>query len=386
MSSNASKKLLDEKQDFEITEDMEAKMEERLAKVTQPDEADLEGVPRLEKKEEEEGIKDDDKDVTEDDSKDDTEDVTEDDDTKDVTEDDSEDDDKDDSKDDSKEVKDDKEVEHVLPENYFQAMRHVGWEPERIKEKFEEDPEQALKDFKFYHDSQNYITQQTSDLGRTQKAATERATEAATQKEEKSEFKGVDLKAVEDEFGEDNPAAVAIIKAMNESNKLMYDEVQSLKQQQTVQQGPSDEQKVIWNTIVTRFDSDDMKGFSEFYGKIEEGKNWEQSLTGVQLQNRMNVIHQADAYHAGMALQGKDVPFDEALRRAHLVVSAPIQEKILREELHGKIKKRSKGITVKSSGRVAVKDISKKEDTSEKGFIQKTKQRIKKITGHMPES
>ncbi|KKN71207.1 hypothetical protein LCGC14_0422500 [marine sediment metagenome] len=383
MTTDAGKKQLDADQDFDITDEMEAKMQARLDGVIKPDDADLEGVPRLEKKND---SKDDSKDDEKNDSKDDEKNDSKDDEKND-SKDDEKNDSKDDEKNDSKDDEDDEKVEYVLPENYFQAMRHVGWEPERIKEKFEEDPEQALKDFKFYHDSQNYITQQTSDLGRTQKAATERATEEAVKKEEKPEFKGVDLKAVEDEFGEDNPAAVAIIKAMNENNKVLYDEVQSLKEVRQQQQGPSDEQKVIWNTIVTHFDSDSMKGFGEFYGKTESGKNWDQSLTGAQLQARMNVIHEADAYHAGMKLQGKDVEFSGALNRAHLVISAPIQETILREQLHGKIRKRSKGITVKSSGRKAVDDTSsKKKDTSEKGFIEKTKQRIKKITGRTPES
>lgn len=356
MTTNADKKQLSEKQDFEITEEMESKMQARLDKLPQPDEADLEGVPRLEKKkDEEEEVKDEEKEVKDDEIKDE-----------------------------QKEIKDDEKKEYVLPENYFQAMRHVGWEPERIKEKFKEDPEQALKDFKFYHDSQNYITQQTSDLGRTQKAATERATEAATKKEEKPEYKGVDLKAVEDQFGEDNPAAVAIIKAMNESNKVLYDEVQSLKQQRVEQQGPTDEQKIIWNTIVTRFDSDDMKPFGKFYGTVEKDKNWDQSLTGAQLQARMNVVKEADAYQAGMALQGKEVSYDEALKKAHLVISAPIQETIIRNELHGKIKKRSKGITVKSSGRKAADDTSKKNP--EKNLLNKVKQKMKAITGKMPES
>ena len=88
-----------------------------------------------------------------------------------------------------------------------------------------------------------------------------------------------------------------------------------------------------------------------------------------------------------MELQGKKIEFSEALRRAHLVVSAPVQEKILREELHGKVKKRSKGITVKSSGRTT-KDATKKdnEKDSEKGLIARTKQRMKKLTGKMPDS
>ena len=373
MTTNASKNLLDEKQDFEITEEMAAKVQAKFNAMSQPDEADLGGVPRLEKKEEKEEVKDEEKEVKEDEVEEEEE-----------TKDDEEEVKDDEKKDEEKEVKDDKEKEHVLPENYFQAMRHVGWESEKIKKTFEKDPEQALKDFKFYHDSQNYITQQTSDLGRTQKAATERATEEAVKKEEKSEFKGVDLKAVEDEFGEDNPAAVAIIKALNDGQKVMYDEIQSLKQQQVQQQGPSDEERTIWNTIVTHFDSDSMKGFGEFYGKIEDGKNWDQSLTGAQFQTRMKVIHEADAYCAGMKLQGKDVEFSEALRRAHLVVSAPIQETILREELHSKIKKRSKGITVKTSGRKAADDTSK-EDKSEKGLIARTKQRMKKLTGKMPD-
>ena len=376
MPSNADKKQLNDEQDFEVTEEMESKIQAQMDAMSQPDEADLEDVPRLEKKEKEEEVKDEEKEeVKEDETKEAEEEIK--DENEEVKED-------DEIKDETKEVKDDGKVEHVLPENYYQAMQHVGWTPEKIKETFERDPEQALKDFKFYHDSQNYITQQTSNLGRTQKAATERATDEATKKEEKSEYKGVDLKAVEDEFGEDNPAAVAIIKAMNDNNKLLFDEVQSLKQQRPgLKVGPTDAEKVIWNTIVTHFDSDDMKGFNGFYGKIEKDKNWDQSLTGAQMQARMNVIREADAYHAGMKLQGQDVEYSEALRRAHLVISAPVQETILREKLHGKIRKRSKGITVKTTGRKTTKESSK-GDKTEEGFVNRTKQRMKKAFGKMP--
>ena len=373
MPSNADKKQLNDEQDFEITSEMESKVQAQMDAMSQPDEADLEDVPRLEKKDEEEVVKDEEKEEIKDDEIEEEEEEI-----------------KDEVKDEEKEVKDgevkdDKKVEHVLPENYFQAMQHVGWDAERIKETFEKDPEQALKDFKFYHDSQNYITQQTSDLGRTQKAATDRAADEAITKEEKPEYKGIDLKAFEDQYGEDNPAAVAMMKTMNESNKLLYEEIQTLKQQRTQQTGPTNEEKVIWNTIVTHFDSDDMKGFNEFYGKIETGKNWDESLTGAQLQTRMKVINEADAYHAGMKLQGKDVEYSEALRRAHLVISAPIQETILRNELQSKIKKRAKGVTVKTTGRKAADNTSKKKDP-EKGLIDRTKQRLKKLTGKTPDS
>jgi len=362
MPSNAEKKQLSEKQDFEITQEMEDKVQARMDAMGNPDEADVEGVPRLEKKDKEEEVRDENEEVKEEQEE------------KEV-------------KDENKEVKDDSKKEHVLPENYFQAMRHVGWEPERIKRVFEADPEQALEDFKFYHDSQNYVTQQTSSLGRAQQKQTQRVTDEATTKVKKdeAEYKGIDLKAIEDELGEDSPAAVAIIKAVNESNKLLHKEVQDLKQQRVEQAGPSDEEKVIWNTITTHFDSDAMKVFNEFYGSVDAGKNWEQSLTGAQLQARMNMIYEADAYHAGMKLQGKDVEYSEALNRAHLVISAPIQEKILRNELHGKIKKRSKGITVKSSGKATAKDTSKKKDP-EATLLSKTKDRLKKLTGREPAS
>jgi len=376
--SDADKKQLNDKQDFEITSEMENRMQARLDAVEQPDEADLEGVPRLEKKkDEEEEVRDEEKEIKDDEVEDDE------------VEDDITDDEDNEVKDDEVkdgEVKDDKEKEYVLPENYYQAMRHVGWSPEQIKEVFERDPEQALKDFKFYHDSQNYVTQRTSDLGRAHLVQTQRTVKEVTEKKEKSEYKGVDLKAFEEQFGEENPAAVAILKSMNDANKLLFDEVQSLKQEKVQQQGPTDEQQAIWNEIDAYFNSADLKGFDKFYGVVEKDKEWNQCLTGTQWQNRMSAIEQADAYYAGMELQGKKVSYTDALQRAHLLATASIQESIIRDELHTKIKKRSKGITVKSSGRKATDDTSKKKDTSEKGLIARTKKRIKAVTGKMPET
>ncbi|GAH85177.1 unnamed protein product [marine sediment metagenome] len=134
MSSNADKKQLSEKQDFEVTEKMETDMEARLAAVRADDVDELEDGPPSKKKEEEKEVKDEEKEVEEE--------AKEEEEEKEVVKDEKEEV-KEEEKEETEEekVKDDKKVEYVLPENYFQSMRHVGWTPEQIKETFERDPE-----------------------------------------------------------------------------------------------------------------------------------------------------------------------------------------------------------------------------------------------------
>lgn len=354
--------LLNDKQNFEVDADLASKIQGHLDKVPDPTKEDFDDIPQ--RKEKDDDVKDDD--VKDDDNLDKGDDL-----------------DKDDELDDE-DVDKDKD-KPVLPENYFRAAVHSDWTPEEIQEFFDANPEKALKTFKKIYDSTNAVTQQFVEFGRLSQKQTQDAlaAEQAKKDAEKNEFKGMDMDVVEKQFGEDSPAAVALLKASNEQNKALHEQVVELRKsrKQFTDTGLSDEDAKIWHDVESFFNDKDLEVYSEFYGKPEKDKPWNQVLTGEQMQHRHTVIVMADQIKAGAALQGKEMDRGEALRRAHLAASDSIRDVIVRNDLKGKLKKRSKGITVKSTGRRSKADDETSEKRSEKRAEKRAGSRLGKLFG-----
>lgn len=276
-----------------------------------------------------------------------------------------------------KESEKEPEEKPALPENYFRAAIHQGMEPDNIQKIFEADPEGALALFENIYKSTNFISEQTSALGRTKRAETQKALEAENQPE-KIEYKGVDIDKFKNEYGEDSPAVVAMVEALNDQNKQLFEMVQKQQpESRPQQQQPTDEDKKIWDTINTFFSDEKMEVFGDFYGKAEKGQQWNSALTGEQSQNRLKVVDEADLIIGGAALQGRNMNYDEALSRAHLVLSSKLQEQVARTKIQSEIKRRSKGITVKNTGKSSDKPITPEQQ--EKALENKVGGKLKKI-------
>ncbi len=265
----------------------------------------------------------------------------------------------------------------ALPENYFRAAVHQGMEPENIQKIFDADPDGALKLFESIYNSTNFISEQTSALGRTKRVEMQKALEAESKPEE-IEYKSIDIDAIKKAYSEDDPGLVTLFEGLNAQNKQMFDMLKEQRQTPTPQsQQPSDEDKKVWGTINTFFSDKGMEVFSEAYGAVGEGKDWNTSLTGAQAQTRMEIIDEADLIMGGAKLQGRDMNYAEALSRAHLVASSKMQSQIAREQIHKEIKKRNKGITVKSTGKSSNKSLTPEQE--EKALEKKTEGRLAKI-------
>ncbi|NIV16171.1 MAG: hypothetical protein GWN62_34405, partial [Aliifodinibius sp.] len=126
----------------------------------------------------------------------------------------------------------------------------------------------------------------------------------------------------------------------------------------------------------TFFTGKDLDSYKDFYGLPDEKNpyDWSKTTPG-QAANRKAVIDEADAIITGYEFQGKQISVAEALEKAHLRVSAPIAERVIREKILSEVKKRSKGVTLKPSGRKnkAPSTIEKKSEekaiqTAEKGL------------------
>lgn len=339
-------KMLNSQQDFDVSENLASKVQGHLDDVPEPDAEDFADVSQREPEEEPE----------------EEEELEEEEESE------------------EKEEKD----KPALPESYFRAAVHSDWTPEEIQEFYEANPEKALKTFKKIFDSTNAVTQQFAEFGRMHQKQTQEALEAERKKKdaEKDEFKGIDIDAFEKQHGEDNPAAVALLKAMNEQNKTLHSEIVELRKSRAQVAGTelSDEDVKIWNDITNFFDSKDLEAYNEFYGKPEKNQPWNQVLTGEQMRRRMEVITMADQVRAGARLKGEEMDRNKALQFAHLALSDAVREAVIRNDLKGKLKKRSKGITVKSTGRKSKDDMTSAKRSEERA-TKKVKKRLAKLFG-----
>lgn len=353
-------KQLNKEQDFEVDTDLEAKIQGHLDDVPDPTKEDFDDIPQRSSK------KEDDVDDKPEEKEDDE------------LEEDVDDDEKDEDVDEDNKDKD----KPVLPESYYRAAVHSDWKPEEIQEFFDADPKKALKIFKKIYDSTNAVTQQFAEFGRLSQKQTQDALEAEQAKKdaEKNEFKGMDMDAVEKQFGEDNPAVVKLLKAANERERLLHEQNIELKKskKQSAGAGLSDEETKNLRTVEGFFGDKDLGAYNEFYGVAKEDQRWDQVLTGEQMQHRYDVCVMADEIRAGAKLRGTEMGHSEALRRAHLVASDAIRDTVTRNDLKGKLTKRSKGITVKSTGR-----RSKDDDTSGKKSEKRAEKRAKSRLGKL---
>lgn len=358
-------KFLSDKQDFEITDAMEQKMQARLDAIPDPDDADFEDIPEVKSKK---------KEVAEETDEEIVEEVDEE-----VIEEKDEDVDKD--------VDKDEDEIPALPENLYRAAIHSDWTPEEIQEFYQANPEKALKTFKKIYTSTNDVSRTYAELGKVQMKQTQDAltTEQEKANAEKNEYKGVDIAALEKQFGESDPAVLAILKAQDERSRLLHDEIVELKKagaSQSRETGLSNDQRQIVRDVNAFFgDKDFLEAYGDFYGKVESGQNWGEVLTGEQHERRRKVCVEADQIKAGAALRDIDMDRSEALRRAHAYVSDEVKEQAIRNGLRKKTVKRNKGITVKSTGRKPVETGETSEKKSEKKLEGKVKGYLKKAFG-----
>ena len=96
------------------------------------------------------------------------------------------------------------------------------------------------------------------------------------------------------------------------------------------------------------FGADNMKLYDKFYGKLELGQIPE-DLSNGQQQNRLAVLQEAEFIMAGHGVRGQKIEVEQALERAHLIVTEPIRTQVVRDSLKATATKRKKSMTLRPS-------------------------------------
>jgi len=245
----------------------------------------------------------------------------------------------------------------AIPDNYYRAAIHQGWEPEQISKLYEADPEGTLKILEKTYNDVNSLSQQFAQLGRKAKEMQEAPT-----KQEPEAPKSFDLDAWKKSYEEDPAAAMAsMFEAMQ---KQTQGPDQALSQQP--QQTSRDEMQERLSTLEQLngfFSADDLKAFNEFYGTSKK-LDWG-DLTPGEYANRQAVVNRADEILAGAELLQTGMTVREAVEKAHLEITAPMLEKIVRKDIIKQVTKKAKSATLRPTKRkdVTPKTGGKKSET-----------------------
>ena len=287
------------------------------------------------------------------------------------------DDDEGDTDDDAHKANDQKDKPQ-LSDAYYRAAINSGMEEKDIVEFYATNPDLAEKTFAKLYDNMNSLTNEYAALGKHKKEQAAGGDKVQnTDSDDKSSFEKIDLAKLKEEFPEDS--LVDVIGKMQDQMEGMSNELKSRPVQTTDTSALEDERvKRIGGQIESFFNSEDTQRFAVMYGTVgKTDTDWSNLLPSEQV-NRVAVCERAEEIVTGAEVLGRELEFSEALERAHLEISRPMQAKVIRDDIMAKVVKRSKGITLKPSSKSSVENTDDKP-TGEKDAIANADARLKKV-------
>ncbi|MBW8002547.1 MAG: hypothetical protein FVQ80_11075 [Planctomycetes bacterium] len=282
-------------------------------------------------------------------------------------------------KDDDAHKANDQKDKPQLSDAYYRAAINSGMEEKEIVEFYATNPDLAEKTFAKLYDNMNSLTNEYAALGKHKKEQAAGGDKVQnTDSDDKSSFEKIDLAKLKEEFPEDS--LVDVIGKMQDQMEGMSNELKSRPVNTNTDNSALENEKVkrIAGQIESFFNSEDTQRFAVMYGTVNKpDTDWLGLLPSEQV-NRVAVCERAEEIVTGAEVLGRELEFSEALERAHLEISKPMQDQIIRDDIMAKVVKRSKGITLKPSSKSSVENTDEKP-TGEKDVIANADARLRKV-------
>jgi len=285
----------------------------------------------------------------------------------------------------------------VIPEQLYRAAIHNEWKPEDVTKFWKNNPELAKKTLEKMHTDMVNTNNVYVEHGRAAKQIQEQRNliegqrTVPTTPAKQKDF--VDIEAAREEFGD---GAAAIIKQLNDAlvkvttTQRPNQEVSSGSAQQETDLARREKSMAALQQMSYWFADDSMKGYEEFYGSGRDSNGLPllttDHLTMEQRKNRNAVIAMADDIEAGIQIRGGSTSIPDALNRAHVVLTKDIQTSVIRNGILNSAKKRSKGITLRPSGKKIVTEVKLKpgEHKTEKQIYGNAAKRLQRLIRGKP--
>ena len=252
-----------------------------------------------------------------------------------------------------------------IPDSYMRAAIHHGLDKETVDDLVKKDPKLAMKMLESCYLSVNNASREWSELGRAKIEAgrvktTQTATEAVVQEDPKTTALIAKLRK---EYADD-PLIEVVIKDLETKPKPVQ---QPVSQQQQNYETATARANVAGNLAIDQrvnsfFSADTLKPYEKFYGKLDLGQIPEDLSNGQQL-NRLSVLQEAEFIIAGHNSRGQKIEIEQALEKAHFIVTEPIRQQIIRNNLKATATKRKKSMTLKPSNSKRSSDSMRTESS-----------------------
>jgi len=247
------------------------------------------------------------------------------------------------------------EKKDEIPDAYIRAAIHQKWSQKDVDELVESNPELAKRTFENCYNSVVQASRDFSEIGRAkieldrQQAGVQTTQQTATEVVEDSDTTALIAK-LQKEYPDD-PLIDVVVAGLKTKPKPV--QTQPVSQQQQGYEIATARHNVAANAAIDQrvnsfFDADNMKLYNKFYGKLELGQIPE-DLSNGQQQNRLHLLQEAEFIMAGHGVRGQKIEVEQALERAHLIVTEPIRTQIVRDSLKATATKRKKSMTLRPS-------------------------------------
>ena len=245
------------------------------------------------------------------------------------------------------------EKKDEIPDAYIRAALHRGWSQDDVDDLVKSNPELAKKTFEATYLEVNNASREWSELGRAKIEAERKQVEVPTVTEtieqEDSGTKSLIVK-LEKEYPDD-PLIDVVIAGLKSKPKVQP--VKQVSQQQQGYETATARANVAGNFAIdqrvnTFFSADVLKPYEKFYGKLELGQAPEDLTNGQQL-NRLTVLQEAECIMAGHNSRGQVIEVEQAMEKAHFIVTEPIRKQVIRDNLKATATKRKNSMTLRPS-------------------------------------
>lgn len=287
-------------------------------------------------------------------------------------------------KEEAKEEDADKDEAKQLPDAYYRAAIHRGWTGEEVNDFFKTNPELCLRTLAKVYGEVNQASKDFAFLGRAKKEQTAPAKTEVAAKPVETVKPAIDVEALRRQYPDD--PIVDMVAALSEQNSRLMKEVEKVgpalqpseSAQPALDAARQAQADAICKQIEGFFSDADMKQYEDFYGKLPSANAQWNTLMPGQHANRWAVVEMMDHIITGAKEHGREINMGDALRMAHLSISEPIREKVIRETIKQDVEKRNKNITLRPSG--STLGVDEKTNTSE-GLVSATEKRLRNVFG-----
>ena len=260
------------------------------------------------------------------------------------------------SKIDSDDTTPEAEKKDDIPDAYVRAALHRGWTQDDVDDLVKSNPELAKKTFEATYLEVNNASREWSELGRAKiEADRQQVTEPVTATEAVQEDPAtVALIAKLRKEYIDDPLIETVIKGLEKPVKQPKPQVSQqnvapvVRYEVATARHNAAANAATDQRINTFFSADVMKSYDKFYGKLELGQIPEDLSNGQQL-NRLAVLEEAECIIAGHNMRNQKIELEQAMEKAHFIVTEPIRKQVIRDNLKATAMKRKKSMTLKPS-------------------------------------